>query len=104
MNNKKPISILTNIEETDTNHGFQLGAKKVLAEVQVEAEVLEKNINEFLDSMSTVFGNIKTQLNKYELEEIELNLGISAKGGIHLIGTIDIEASTSITLKFKKKL
>lgn len=104
MNSKKTISILTNTDEADKNHGFQLGAKKVLAEVQVEAEVLEKNINEFLDSMSTVFGNIKTQISKYELEEIELNLGINAKGGIHLIGTIDVEASTSIALKFKKKL
>ncbi len=103
MNTGKDINILTNVEETDTNHGFQLGAKKILKEVKVEADVLAKNVNGFLDSMSTVFGSIKTELNKYELDEIELNVGINASGGVHLIGTIDLEASSSIALKFKRK-
>lgn len=105
MGDKKFIPLLTNLEghiSTDEKQLFNVSVKKKLREVMVDAEVLNKNLAAFMSSISEVFINIDYQLGAYKLDEIELGLAISATGGISMIGSAEIQAQASMTLKFKK--
>lgn len=65
-------------------------------------EKLKENINDFTNKISEVLDGIQGKLKNYKLDEIELNVELSASGSIHLIGSVEVGTTGAITLTFKR--
>ena len=70
--------------------------------VQIDPEVLTKNLDDYIRTLGNVLENLGLGLKNYSLDEFEVSLGLTSKGGITLIGSVEIGASTTFKLKFKK--
>lgn len=65
---------------------------------------LQANLTDFITRLGTSFENIKTEMSNYALDEIEINVEVSASGGISLVGSIEAGATGGIMLRFKRCL
>lgn len=63
---------------------------------------LQTNLSTFISKISLSFEKIKSTIPNYVLDEITVNVEISATGGISLIGSVETGAAGGITLKFKR--
>lgn len=65
-------------------------------------EKLKENLNDFTDKISEVLNGIQGKIKNYQLDEIELNVELSASGSIRLIGSVEVGTTGAITLTFKR--
>ena len=68
----------------------------------ISGETLKENLNEFVANIGKTFDGLKSTAKSFELEEFELNIEVSANGGINLIGMVQGGAKSGITMKFKR--
>lgn len=69
----------------------------------VEVSTLSENLNEFLVEFQKVLEKQPKSKSGYEIDEIELSLGVNAKGGISLLGKLEAGVEAGIKVKLKKK-
>lgn len=69
---------------------------------EVPLSDLQANLSSFISKIGLSFEKIKSTIPNYVLDEITVNVEISATGGISLIGSVETGASGGITLKFKR--
>lgn len=70
---------------------------------RVPADLLEANMNRFLQFVGRLFKQVDQQIgldSDMKLDEVELSIEISGKGEIKLVA--GAEAKSAITLKFKR--
>ena len=60
---------------------------------------LKENLNQVAEAMLTVLDDIK-QVGQFQLKEVTLQVEVSARGGVNLIGTASLGGKGAITLKF----
>lgn len=65
-------------------------------------DTLQKNLTEFIEKLGASLKNIQSGISNYDLDEIEINIEVSATGGISLVGSIEAGATGGITLRFKR--
>jgi hypothetical protein len=94
----KEIQIFTT-EPSDISK-FDMG--NIIERPKIKAEDLNRNLKEFLESLSPVFEN-NLEIGKFDIEEIELALVVNAKGGFELLGKVEAGVEASIKLKLKPK-
>lgn len=70
---------------------------------EVPLETLSQSLSVFSVEMDKVFEKAEKEATHFTLDEIEVNLEISASGGIRLIGAFEASATGGIKLKFKRK-
>lgn len=81
------------VEEVDTNS----------QQHWVEAEVLQSNMNQFLEVLGQTFERAEQSHSKIQLDEIELTVEINGKGQVGLLGTGgELGGKGAIKLKFKR--
>ncbi len=91
---------------TDTNGNKQSAlpkiARKVVATTQVSAEVLSDNLKAFVKNFQDVIdpGN---DIGGFVIDEVELSLVVNAKGGIELLGKLEVGAQASMKIKLKRR-
>ena len=69
----------------------------------VEAEVLQSNMNQFLEVLGETFDQAEQNYSKIQLDEIELTVEINGKGQVGLLGTGgEVGGKGAIKLKFKR--
>jgi hypothetical protein len=70
---------------------------------EVSASDLKNNLSKFLSAMQTVLDGAPTAVAGYKIDEMEIEVEVSAEGGISLLGTGGkVGGKGSITLKLKR--
>lgn len=75
-----------------------------LAYRNLPISTLQANLTDFITQLGTSLEHIQTGISNYTLDEIEINIEVSATGSISLVGAIEAGATGGITLKFKRCL
>jgi TPP-dependent 2-oxoacid decarboxylase len=69
----------------------------------IKADVLQKNVTEFLESMDTVVSNSPKTVGNYSIDSIQINAEISGEGQIGIAGTgIKVGGTIGITFNLAK--
>ena len=66
---------------------------------KIPVEALQDNLKSFVQSVSEAFKHLP-RVGDFALKEVELNIEVTASGGIALIGTASVEAKGAISLRF----
>lgn len=63
---------------------------------------LQTNLSDFVARLATSLENVQSGISNYTLDEIEVNIEVSATGSISLVGCIEAGTTGGITLRFKR--
>ncbi len=77
-----------------------IGTRLVSRELPIET--FQANLTVFIERLGVSLKNIQSGISNYALDEIEINIEVSASGSISLIGSVETGATGGITLKFKR--
>lgn len=75
---------------------------KLVTSNLVDSKVLSSNLKEFINNIQPVLDEITIPIGDFKINEIELNLVISAEGGIKMIGEFTAGIQSGITLKLSR--
>lgn len=102
MKFERKIEIWTSEPSSDKKAALPaLGSARVHVS-QIDISVLSENLLNTLGDFQQMIEKIPEAKASYRLDEIELNLGVSAKGGIALIGKLEAGVQAGIKIKFKR--
>lgn len=93
------ISVVGKGSETFMSKGSG-GTRLVCKDLPVDT--LQKNLAEFIDRLGTSLECVQSRISNYDLDEIEINIEVSATGSISLVGSVEAGATGGITLRFKR--
>lgn len=93
------ISVVGKSSEAFVSKGSG-GTRLVCKDLPVDT--LQKNLAEFIDRLGASLESIQSRISNYDLDEIEINIEVSATGSISLVGSVEAGATGGITLKFKR--
>jgi len=106
MTSPRPIEIWTSLTVPDTlalqkkAAPPSLGLTGVFGVSHVDPAVLTDNLRDFLNHFQTLALDPEVQGGRdFAVEEIELSLGINGKGGIALLGKIEVGVAAGIKVK-----
>lgn len=77
--------------------GFEFAA------VKVRTDQIKANLEKTVEELRSIFESLAEANQKFPLKEVQVSFEISAKGGIRLIGSSEIEGRGGITLVFGAK-
>lgn len=105
-----PAALLPNLSAPAIGDGVQKVVNKMVQSVSssltvtniIDSVTLSKNLKEFLTNLQPVLDEASLLPGNFKINEIALNLAISAEGGIKLIGQFSAGIQTSITLKLSR--
>lgn len=63
---------------------------------------LQTNLSDFITRLAISLENVQSGISNYILDEIEINVEVSATGSISLVGAIEAGTTGGITLRFKR--
>lgn len=66
----------------------------------IDTEVLRASLGTLSTQISEVLPSIKKEFGEFKLKEVQLQVEVSAEGGVALIGTAKAGTSRAITLTF----
>ncbi|MEU6099946.1 Pepco domain-containing protein [Streptomyces flaveolus] len=107
--NETGLQILVNADDEDFDavtqarggtKGRRRTANGEVAAVPVRVEQLRANLESTVDALREVFGRISDAGGRFPLREVQVSFEVSAKGGIRLIGTSEVEGKGGITMVF----
>jgi hypothetical protein len=103
MNGSKEIEIWISSPAGDDRRAALPTLGKARYEVsRVQFSILVKNLSDFLVDIQGVM-QAPADSSSYSVDEIELNLGINASGGIALFGKLEAGAEAAIKVKLKRQ-
>ncbi|MCW5795338.1 MAG: hypothetical protein KIS97_13475 [Nitrospira sp.] len=100
---KKTIPVLTDTSvQDDVKDAFgHVSSPKV---IELPSDVIANNLQNFIGVFeSTIDPAVKNDGN-FQIDEVELNLSISAEGGFSLIGQMSGGVETSVKVKLKRRV
>lgn len=72
--------------------------------VNVSTDIVKTGIANIVNSMSDLLDNVNFNNEKYEVEELKVNLNVGAKGEVSIMAlTGDANVTSSITITIKKR-
>jgi len=102
MENK--IRILAAIDSDETLSAFpKLSQGREIKVFEVPSADLADKLALFLSDFQRVLEPQPSSFGSFEIDEVELNLTVNAKGGIELIGTLGVGMESSIKIKLRRK-
>lgn len=90
---------------TVIGHSYTVQAKGGLSSVlrkDIALDTLRDNLTAFLSAFSYTLDYVENSVSGFHLDEIDVNVEVSAEGSISLIGAVQAGASGGIALKFKR--
>lgn len=69
----------------------------------VSTETLKDSLTDFIKDISTIFSNVEKTIGNLELKEITVNVGVSGKGKIGIIGSVESGIEGGIEIKLTRK-
>jgi autotransporter translocation and assembly factor TamB len=84
-------------EDKETKSIFKPDAEAILERIPVEK--LKANLRKLAQQFTTALEDIKA-VGKFRLKEVEIQVEVSAEGGVELIGTATLGGKGAIKLKF----
>ena len=81
---------------------FRGAAESVLQVVKVDTEIIANNLKSLVESLQSTL-SISANTGDFALEEIELNLKVSATGELGFVASVSAGSEASITLRMKRK-
>ncbi len=99
------ISIITLQQDvTEGEKGIFTQPREALAHVSsLATATLADNVSELCRHIGTVFRSASTAVSELELQSFQVQIEISARGEVRLIGAASAELTGGITLIFSKK-
>jgi hypothetical protein len=105
-----PTALLPNLPAPSVGDKIETGIKKTIHSLSnsftvtniIDSVTLSKNLKDFLQNLQPVLDEATSLPGNFKINEIELNLAISAEGSIKLIGEFSAGFQTSITLKLSR--
>ena len=91
----------TAAEERAGLPSFRTSRETVLTPVKVDAEKIAKSLNELVDALAFIVSKPATKPG-FAVEELELNLTISANGEVGFIASVSAGVEASITVRMKR--
>ncbi|MFJ7235985.1 hypothetical protein ACIQWB_02415 [Streptomyces olivaceus] len=76
------------------------GSASEFAAVTFTSERLRESIESTVGALRDVFERVADATERFPLKEVQLSFEISAKGGVRLIGTSEVEGKGGMTLIF----
>lgn len=76
---------------------------KKLTEKRVNSENLKKNLKEYLSDLQSLFDDIASTSDDFELDEIELHLMVNGNGSVGIVAKAEAGMEAGIKVKFKRK-
>lgn len=83
--------------DSDTKAIFKPSADALLENVPVEK--LKESLSEISSGLTDVLTSVK-EVGKFRLQEVTIQVEVTASGGINLIGNASVGGKGAITLKF----
>ena len=102
MGTGSSITVLVSSESGGQAALPRLGNLSAIQAVDADPDVLSRNLQRFLSSFQIVLAEQPREIAGYEIDEIELNLAVSASGGIELIGKLSTGLQAGIKVKLKR--
>jgi hypothetical protein len=90
------VSVVESVDER-TKAIFRPDAEVLLE--YIPAERLRESLSKLCGGLSKIFSDIKA-VGNFRLQEVTVQVEITAEGGISLIGTASVGGKGAITLKF----
>ena len=88
------------VEPVSELEGGTLGLEEIAGRVtQIDADVLRQSINNLTGQITALFEDIKA-VGSYKLTTVQVQLEVTAEGGVALIGSLKAGAKGAITLTF----
>lgn len=69
---------------------------------KVDMSVLANNLKNVLSDFQEIVDGTPESTSGYQIDEIEISLGVNAKGGFALIGKLEAGMSAGVKVKIKK--
>lgn len=69
----------------------------------VSIDTLKENLSDFLEGMDSLFSDVENTIRNMDLKEITLNVSVSGKGKVGLIGTVEAGIEGGISIKLKRR-
>ncbi|EKU99786.1 hypothetical protein SPB21_10095 [Leptothoe sp. ISB3NOV94-8A] len=85
--------------DDDVKGLFSLDRDVVARDIPVEK--LRENLNNVCQSVASALGDIK-KVGDFKLKEVEIQVEVTAEGGVELIGTAKLGGKGAITLTFSE--
>ena len=91
-------------QEEEVKAAFpKLGLQRAVEVSHIDSAVLTDNLRDFLNNFQTLtLDTGEHNENGFAVQEIELSLGVSAKGGIALIGKAEVGIYAGIKVKLAR--
>lgn len=70
---------------------------------ELEVEPLADTLKQFCSTIGHAFQGVTTAIDDFELRTFELNVDVTAKGEVRLIGSLGTEVKGGIKLTFQRK-
>jgi hypothetical protein len=77
--------------------------KRAVESVSVDFSVLSRNITELTAHFQALLDKQPKSPSGYYIDEIELSLGVNAKGAVALLGKLEAGVQSSIKVKIKRE-
>jgi len=75
---------------------------KVVGNMEIDMTILSDNLKNVLSDFQNIVDETPQSSSGYNIDEIEISLGINAKGGITLIGKLEAGVQAGIKVKIKR--
>jgi hypothetical protein len=102
MSEDTKIEIWQTVTDSDNRAALPTFGKARGQVVEVDASVLTSNLQKLLREFQKVLDEQPESPTGYRVEEIELNLAVSGKGGFTLIGMVEAGVQASVKVKIKR--
>jgi hypothetical protein len=100
----KKIEIWTDELEAKEKAALPALGRRAIESVSVDMTLLFQNLKEFTQDFQAILDEQPQSPSGSYVDEIELSLGVNAKGGIAILGKIEAGVQGSIKIKLKRRL
>lgn len=109
MNDEKHIDFIVEVRsddnlESNQSKGVRRARKDSEATMEVRSipiEAIKGNLKKVANAATTFLSDVRS-VGDFELEEVELQVEVSAEGGINFVGTAKAGGKGAISLKFSR--
>ena len=104
MGAARHIEIWTAAVAEDTRAALPSFGRTRIDVAHVETTTLSASLETFLSDIESIFEKSSSATSKFQIDEIELNLGVNAKGGVALIGKLEAGIQAGIKIKLRRNM
>ena len=100
-----PIEVVyIDLVDTEQEKGlFGDAARRITRVAHLDAEALAVGVQSVCSQLAEAFDGVSAAVRDYELEGFDVQLEITAKGEVRLVGSASTEVKGGVTLRFHRR-